>query len=166
MSFWKKALQYFGLSDEEEDEHEDVGEDTNSLIESAFQTNSNVRKIQRADRRKDEQRRDKESEREVARLRPVAKPSTRVHVIEPSVYNDIQQVGDKLKTDVPVVLNLQHTTSDVSKRIIDFVSGLIYGLDGNIQKVGDRTFLITPENVVVSEAERRRLRDQGLIKPF
>lgn len=170
MSFWKKALQYFGLSEEEEIEEEnydDIGEDTNSLIDQAFQPASSVRKVERRNRETNQEDEEEEEERlAVARLRSVPKPSSRVYLVEPSIYNDVQQVGDKIRAATPVLLNLRYANQEASKRIIDFISGLTYGLNGSIQKVGDKIFLVIPENVVISESEKRRLREKGYLKPL
>jgi cell division inhibitor SepF len=54
------------------------------------------------------------------------------------------------------------TKPDLAKRLLDFASGLTYGLDGGLQKVSDKVFMLTPHNVDVSDADRRRLRDTGL----
>ena len=59
-------------------------------------------------------------------------------------------------------MNLTSTTPDLAKRLLDFASGLTYGLDGGLQKVADKVFMLTPHNVDVSDADRRRLRDTGL----
>lgn len=171
MSIWKKALNYFGLSEEDEvEEYEEVGDDTNSLYDEAFQPETRVKKIERREIVKDgEKDRDRdriEAKGDVTRLRPVPKPSSRVHIFEPSIYNDVQQIGDKIKANIPVVVNLKYSKPDVSKRIIDFFSGLIYGLNGNIQKVGEKIFIITPENMIISESDKRKLREKGLYKPL
>jgi len=60
-----------------------------------------------------------------------------------------------------VILNLQSTDTDLSKRLIDFSSGLTYALDGGMQRIADKVFLLTPHNVEVSAEERARLLDKG-----
>jgi cell division inhibitor SepF len=62
---------------------------------------------------------------------------------------------------VPVILNLQTTDNDLSKRLIDFGSGLTYALDGGMQRIAEKTFLLTPRNVEVSAEEKARLIDKG-----
>jgi cell division inhibitor SepF len=59
-------------------------------------------------------------------------------------------------------MNLSNSGADVAKRMIDFTSGLTYGVDGGLQKVADKVFMLTPANVAVSAEDRRRLRDKGL----
>ena len=79
----------------------------------------------------------------------------------PKNFNDVQDVADKFKDSIPVILNLQSTDTDLSKRLIDFSSGLTYALDGGMQRVADKVFLLTPRNVEVSAEERARLVEKG-----
>jgi cell division inhibitor SepF len=85
----------------------------------------------------------------------------RVHFVAPKSFNDVQDVADKFKDSIPVILNLQGADSDLSKRLIDFASGLTYALDGGMQRVADKVFLLTPKNVEVSAEERARLLEKG-----
>src|SRR5207237_8012291 len=84
------------------------------------------------------------------RPRPRAVPGpvpVRVHLIVPRGLNDAHQSADKFKDGIPVILNLQSSDQDRSKRLIDFGSGLTYALDGGMQRVADKVFLLTPRNV-------------------
>jgi cell division inhibitor SepF len=85
----------------------------------------------------------------------------RVHLVIPKSFNDAQDVADKFKDSIPVILNLQGSDSDLSKRLIDFASGLTYALDGGMQRIADKVFLLTPRNVEVSAEERARLIEKG-----
>jgi cell division inhibitor SepF len=84
-----------------------------------------------------------------------------VHLVIPKSFNDAQQIADQYKDGVPVILNLQGTDTDLSKRLIDFGSGLTYALDGGMQRIADKVFLLTPRNVEVSAEERARLIEKG-----
>ena len=84
-----------------------------------------------------------------------------VHLVLPKSFNDAQQIADQYKDSIPVILNLQQTDSDLSKRLIDFSSGLTYALDGGMQRIADKVFLLTPRNVDVSAEERARLIEKG-----
>ncbi len=103
-------------------------------------------------------------------MRPV--PNTpdqapvRVHLVVPKNFNDAQIIADKFKGDVPVILNLQQSETDLSKRLIDFASGLTYALDGGMQRVADKVFLLTPKNVEVSAEERQRLLEKGFFNQY
>ena len=97
-------------------------------------------------------------------LRPVGGnggADVRVHLVTPYSFNDAQEVADKFKQDTPVILNLQTTDSELAKRLIDFTSGLTYALGGGMQKIADKTFLLTPRNVEVSAEEKARLVEKG-----
>ena len=83
----------------------------------------------------------------------------RVHLVLPRSFNDAQQIADRFKDSVPVILNLQCADNELSKRLIDFASGLTYALDGSMQRVADKVFLLTPRNVEVSAEERARALD-------
>jgi cell division inhibitor SepF len=88
-------------------------------------------------------------------------PSTRVSVIDPANFNDAQALADRFKRQQPVILNLQHADGELSRRMVDFCSGLTYALDGQIQTVANRVFLLTPRNVEVSAEERKRLAERA-----
>ena len=92
-------------------------------------------------------------------LQPVA--SAKPHVVAPSSFNSAQEVADKLKVNQPVIVNLQNVDRDLSRRIIDFASGLCYGVGGQMERVANQVFLLTPSNVEVSAEERRRLSEHG-----
>lgn len=85
-----------------------------------------------------------------------------VHITSPSTFNDVEEVGENFRDRVPVLMNLQGASETVAKRLLDFASGLIYGLDGRIERKGDRIFLLTPADVEISAGELSRLQDRGL----
>jgi len=99
-----------------------------------------------------------------ATVKPIPMPATRVHVMEPKGFNDAQEVGDRLKSGQPVILNLQGVERDLQRRLIDFASGLAYALNGTMSKAADQVFLLTPSNVEVSEEEKERLQARGLYR--
>ena len=70
-------------------------------------------------------------------------------LLEPRAYSEAQQIADHLKKRNTVVVNLKRVTSDQAKRIMDFLSGTIYAIKGNIQKIGNGIFLCTPNNINV-----------------
>jgi cell division inhibitor SepF len=99
----------------------------------------------------------------VVRPMPVQQ-APKVHVVAPAGFNEAQEIGDKLKTNQPVIMNLQGANRDLSRRLIDFASGLAYGLGGQMERVADQVFLLTPSNVEVSAEEKRRLQERGLYR--
>ena len=82
-------------------------------------------------------------------------------VINPASFNDAQALADRFKRQQPVILNLQQADQELSRRMVDFCSGLTYALDGQIQTVANRVFLLTPRNVEVSAEERKRLAERA-----
>ncbi len=168
-NMWNKALVYFGLAEDDLDNEREFDEEEEHLaahreLEESYRERPNVRKINRRKRRIDYDDIYPE-EKKVARVRPLraaASPAkVRVHLILPKSFNDAQQVADKLKGDVPVILNLQSVDRELAKRLIDFSSGLTYALDGGMQRVADKVFMLTPRNVDVSAEERARLMEKG-----
>ena len=171
---WHRTLVYFGLAEEEDGYRDEVEPparraEPEEELEDRYRERPNVRRLQQRRRRDefddifaDEPPR---SGRETRVLRPVqnggGRSSTQVHLVIPKSFNDAQQVADQFKDDVPVILNLQGTDTDLSKRLIDFASGLTYALDGGMQRIADKVFLLTPRNVEVSAEERARLIEKG-----
>ena len=105
---------------------------------------------------------DRYAQQDPPRLRAVPdQRPTRVSVLEPSSFNDAQSLADRFKRQQPVILNLQNVDGDLSRRMVDFCSGLTYALDGQIQTVASRVFLLTPRNVEVSAEERKRIAERA-----
>jgi cell division inhibitor SepF len=168
---WNRTLVYFGIAEEDEEWDED-GFVTNEELERSYSERPNVRRLSPR-RRRGEFEDWTEGEAEPgartavirpSRPRPVEAPGqvpVRVHLVVPRSFNDAQQIADKFKEGTPVILNLQGTDADLSKRLIDFGSGLTYALNGGMQRVADKVFLLTPRNVEVSAEERARLLERG-----
>ncbi|WML49333.1 cell division protein SepF [Neobacillus sp. PS3-34] len=85
----------------------------------------------------------------VVSLQSVQK-SSKVVLVEPRVYAEAQDIADHLKNRRAVVVNLQRIDHDQAKRIVDFLSGTVYAIGGDIQRIGSSIFLCTPDNVEVS----------------
>ena len=168
---WNRTLVYFGIA--EEDDWDEDGYVTEEEVERSYRERPNVRRL--APRRSSPDYDDwTDPEADAAaptavapRPRPrgleaVPGPaSVRVHLVLPRSFNDAQQIADKFKDGIPVIINLQSSDQDLSKRLIDFASGLTYALDGGMQRVADKVFLLTPRNVEVSAEERARLLERG-----
>ncbi len=95
-------------------------------------------------------------------VRTVAVSPSRPHIVAPESFDDAQQVADRFKAEQPVILNLQDVDRDLQRRLIDFASGLSYGLGGRMARVATGVYLLTPANVEVSDEERRKLQERGL----
>jgi cell division inhibitor SepF len=171
---WHRTLVYFGLAEDEayEDEEIEAYSEPEVDLQDRYRERPNVRPMS-SRRRRDEFddifADDAGSERRTASLRPIGGArggngrggDVRVHVVAPKNFNDVQDVADKFKDAIPVIINLQGTDTDLSKRLIDFSSGLTYALDGGMQRIADKVFLLTPRNVEVSAEERARLVEKG-----
>jgi cell division inhibitor SepF len=174
---WNRTLVYFGIA-EEEDWDED-GYLTDEELRRTYADRPNVRRLApRRVRPGDvDDWTDPEPEpvrtsvlrpgpqvryAEPRRLRGVdSAPTSRVHLVLPRSFNDAQQVADRFKDGVPVILNLQNADQELSKRLIDFASGLTYALDGGMQRIADKVFLLTPRNVELSAEDRARMLERG-----
>jgi cell division inhibitor SepF len=168
---WHRALVYFGLAEEyhHDDDYDDGpgGAGTESELEDRYRERPNVRRLRRRRDEFDEIYPDDEPRgRSTTVLRPVGgrgngNGDVRVHLVVPKSFNDAQQIADKFKDSIPVILNLQSSDTDLSKRLIDFASGLTYALDGGMQRIADKVFMLTPRNVEISAEERARLIEKG-----
>ena len=165
---WNRTLVYFGIA--EEDDWDDETYVTDEDVQRTYAERPNVRRLAPARRTREfDDWTDPEPDGDrtaVLRPRPrvaaVPNPaSVRMHLVVPRSFNDAQQIADKFKEAIPVILNLQTADAELSKRLIDFASGLTYALDGGMQRVADKVFLLTPRNVEVSAEERARLLERG-----
>jgi cell division inhibitor SepF len=173
---WHRALVYFGLAEDRayDDEPEPEPE---AELEDRYRERPNVRRLS-SRRRRDEIddifADDEPTGRSTGVLRPVGgggavsaraangrTGEVRVHLVVPKSFNDAQQVADRFKDSIPVILNLQGIDTDLSKRLIDFASGLTYALEGGMQRIADKVFMLTPRNVEISAEERARLIEKG-----
>jgi cell division inhibitor SepF len=179
---WHRALVYFGLAEDHDEYLEEVpatsapppAADPEVEPEAGYRERPNVRRLsgrRRRDEIDDIFADDPAAERRTTVLRSVpggggrtnggTLGDVRVHLVVPKSFNDAQQVADRFKDMTPVILNLQSSDADLSKRLIDFASGLTYALDGGMQRIADKVFLLTPRNVEVSAEERARLIEKG-----
>jgi cell division inhibitor SepF len=184
---WHKALVYFGLAEErgyvdEYAEERDQAAQRERMrerppipepeveMDDRYRERPNVRRLAPRRPRRDEfddifPDDEPRGSRPTSVLRPVERGprngDVRVHLVIPKSFNDAQQVADKFKDSIPVVLNLQGVENDLSKRLIDFASGLTYALDGGMQRIADKVFMLTPRNVQISAEERAQLIEKG-----
>lgn len=186
---WHRTLVYFGMADEPDDYDDEPYDDeperdrryetrerdrerraaAHEDLERSYRERPNVRRL-------GPRRRDPDFDDIFAEDAPRARPPMRaietrpqpseVYLVVPKSFNDAQQIADKFKGTVPVILNLQSAETDLAKRLIDFASGLTYALDGGMQRVADKVFMLTPRNVEVSAEERARLLEKGFFNQY
>ena len=184
MAGWKKAMHYLGLGPDEAYEQFDDGyaqdgprpnpqqAPARPAPSPAAQPEAAVRAIRPVPV-------EPVSETGVSAVRPVsaapAAPSTEIgtvravpmsaavkpHTISPTSFNDAQAVADRFMVKQPVIVNLQGVDRDLSRRLIDFASGICYVLDGSMEKIASQVFLLIPESVEVSDEDRRRIEERG-----
>jgi cell division inhibitor SepF len=165
---WSRTLVYFGIAEEEEWEDDHLETSDQQLEDSQRRRDrQNVRRLPSTDDADEwpsedsaasaQPRRERSS-----RLRSVSAPApAKVHLVAPRAFNDAKQIADRFKAQIPVILNLQSADTELSKRLIDFASGLTYALDGSMQRVADKVFLLTPRDVELSAEERARAIERG-----
>lgn len=86
----------------------------------------------------------------------------KVVIMQPENFDDAQDICDHLKNKKPVVVNLEDVEKETAQRIVDFLSGSIYALDGGIQKVSSGIFLIAPNNVDIMSDFKEELKNKGV----
>src|SRR5690625_4846365 len=86
----------------------------------------------------------------VVSLTSMKQPTSKVVLCEPRTYNEAQEIADNIVNRRAVVINLQRVDHQQAKRIVDFLSGTVYAVNGDIQKLGAQTFLCAPDHVNVS----------------
>jgi cell division inhibitor SepF len=151
---WKKTLNYLGLV-EDEDEFVEEMPDAEPAPVRRMRPQA-VREVP------------SETEgvvRTIASPRPVA-ASSAIYKSEPKRFNEAREVADRFKEGTAVIMNLQSTDDTIARRLVDFASGLVYGLDGKIELVANRVYLLTPADVEVSAEERERLAGGGFYNQF
>lgn len=158
-SAWKKTLAFLGLVEEYDDEYADYPEDDAGRPGGATVSRPESSNVRRIDTSRPGESPAAAAQRGGSSVRAVS--SAKVHVTNPTTFNDVEEVGDRFRNGIPVIMNLAGASEAVAKRLLDFASGLIYGLEGRIERVGDRVFLLTPLGVDVSSEERRRLGERG-----
>lgn len=175
MGLWHNIKVRLGLEDDWDDEYDDDYYDDDeddvsgasddgfygrSVHQSSYGSLSSASRDRdpEPDRARDSRLRSVPSGADVSPLTPQVK----MHIVEPKSFTEAQGIADKFKVGTPVIMNMTMTSPDLAKRLIDFASGLTYGLGGGLQKVSDKVFMLTPANVDVSDGEVRRLRDKGM----
>jgi len=178
-SMWRRAMVYLGLQDD--DDYDEYAYDEYVEDESAPREPVRVSAPRAPEAREVRPLREPSAQPTTGAVRPVPRDdapevvpqrpvvrsvstSASVQVVEPGGFNDAQELGDRLRADQPVILNLQGLSKELQRRLIDFSSGLTYAVGGSMSRVADQVFLLTPSNVEVSAEEKERLQAQGLYR--
>jgi cell division inhibitor SepF len=155
---WKKTMQYLGLV--EDDELEDLEEGLDQR--TVRQEPSPVRRYSRSTEVDTI-----EPPPAIVRTMPSNKPPlASIHRAEPKRFNEARDFGERFRDGVPVIMNLQGTEDTIARRLVDFASGLVFGLDGKIDRIAERVYLMTPANMEVSAEEREKIVEGGFYNQF
>lgn len=174
MSFMDKISRTFGSNKDVDDEPEGYGteEDDESDEDADDHSNANIPPrnplgggnvvdFTSVASLREQQARAKQQQAEAAAAHNAAQAAAqqqqqqpmKVVVIEPKSFDDSQQVSQCLMDRRPVVINFENTDTDVAHRIVDFISGTVYALDGDIRKISRNVFLCAPSNVKLSSGD-------------
>ena len=175
-SMWRKTMLYLGLGPDDEYDDYEVADERPGVAprhappEPPEPPASAVRPLPR----EREPARPSMTEPEQPMLQPIGRPrssvvrplpqvtaSAKPYAVSPTSFNEAQEVADKYLAGTPVIMNLQDVDRDLSRRLVDFASGLCYGLRGSMERVTNGVYLLTPSNVEVSAEERRRLQERA-----
>lgn len=138
----KKAAVYFGFAEEDELTQESP----------AVRASEPEQRDERAERRSERQQQESKP-RAVAPLRPASQQVGAMHeilTVHPRQYKDAQEIAGAFRDGTPVIINLSQMTDGDARRLIDFSAGLTQGLQGRIERVTTKVYLLTPEHIAVA----------------
>lgn len=165
---WRRTLQYLGLVEDEE--FDDAGAAVGVEQRPMPRPQRRPASVPRTQRSEPEPIRSVTAPEPESLIRtiPQKRPTQAgaIHRAEPKRFNEARDLGDKFKEGVPVIMNLQSTEDSIARRLVDFASGLVFGLEGKIELVATRVYLLTPADLEVSAEERERLREGGFYNQF
>lgn len=143
-NFFKKTMELIGLADEEENIDIETVNETKEKEDTSVSFSPKKSKV--------------------VNIHTTTQLKVVVHT--PLSFENAREIADHLKAKKPVVINLENVEIPVAKRIIDFLSGAVYALDGNIQKIADRIFLIAPYNVGIMSGDIKDELKNKIVFPF
>lgn len=147
MGMLNNFTQFFGLNDEEEFESEKAANNNENFLTKA---KKNEEKRELENRKTFNTRREPATTNKVVSMKnPENAYQSKIVVFEPRVYSEVQEIADLLLSNQSVILNFTRIEEDQAKRIVDFLTGTIYAISGDIQRVGEEIFLCTPKNVEI-----------------
>lgn len=127
-SFFNKMLYFMGIGDNIDDDNEEQEISVTSATKPQVETLTSVKK------------------NNVVNLHSASLPM-KVVVVEPTNYDEVQDICNNLKSKKPIIINFENIDKDVARRMVDFISGAVFALDGTIQKVSNGIVIVAPSNV-------------------
>jgi cell division inhibitor SepF len=175
MGLGRRAMVYLGLAEEDDDyfddDYDEPGRDDRRDLDGDVGVDRSVRRIDAREEAEPMTRRP--VDRPVEQLRhagptPLRRPTAveepapyRITTLQPRSYNEARQIGEEFRDGTPVIMNLTDMDDVDAKRLVDFAAGLVFGLRGQIERVTNKVFLLSPNNVEVTETDKRRIREGG-----
>lgn len=160
----RKMSEFLGLverTDYDDFDYEETGEIAVRETEIPAERRAAVRPVADLDERRTR------APRPVAEVRPQPRSGVagsmlnRIETVTPRTYNDARTVGEHYRSGVPVIMNLSEITDDDAKRLVDFAAGLVFGVHGSITRVTGKVFLLSPEDIQVTDEDRQRIAAGG-----
>jgi cell division inhibitor SepF len=136
-----KVLYFMGIGDNSEDEHDDEVAVTSSKPQIEAVPISSAKKSN------------------VVNIHSTT-PPIKVVLMEPTNYDDVQEICSNLKSKKPIIVNFENVDKDLAKRMVDFISGAVYALDGTIQKVSNGIVVVAPSNVDILGKIKNGINDE------
>jgi len=145
--------EYDEYDEEEYDEYEEDDEEGAASVKE----NTTLREV-----KKEKQTQYHSNDKKNSNLYRI-NPGVKMHIVimQPACYEDAQKICDYIKEEKPVVINLERVEYTVAQRIMDFLSGTCYSLEGSIQKVANNIFVIAPENVEISSELKEEIKNRN-----
>ena len=162
--FMRKITESLGFYKEEDKPEMDGGEelrDEDSKVVPIFGRHSQPETSYEESRREVPPVENRNNDADKVMSMPVNRNPVSVVVIEPIDFNDSQKMADYLCKTQPVVINFEDTDPDVRKRIVDFVSGTIYALDGTVKKIGRNILVCAPPNIDIDTENTNYVEEEG-----
>lgn len=162
--FMRKITESLGFYKEEDKPEMDGGaelRDEDSKVVPIFGRHSQPETSYEESRREVPPVENRNNDADKVMSMPVNRNPVSVVVIEPIDFNDSQKMADYLCKNQPVVINFEDTDPDVRKRIVDFVSGTIYALDGTVKKIGRNILVCAPPNIDIDTENTNYVEEEG-----
>ncbi|MDT4984825.1 MAG: cell division inhibitor SepF [Pseudonocardiales bacterium] len=161
----RKMAVYLGLVEDDEDQYDDLADAEGMHDDRVEQTA--VRRYSADDPQIERPAVVKRGARVVPTRAPVAaatatmRPDYRITTVQPRTYNEARQIGEYFRDGVPVIMNLTEMDDADAKRLVDFAAGLSFGLRGSIERVTNKVFLLSPQNITVTAEDKARIAEGG-----
>ncbi len=168
-TMWRRAMTYLGLGPDDEYDDYDYDAPEEPQVRTAPRyaepaPDSQIGAVRPLPREREPEAPAAPLRVRTSVVRPLTpqQPSPKPYAMSPVSFNEAQEVADKFMAGVPVIVNLQGAERELSRRLVDFASGLCYGLHGQMERVTNQVYLLTPTDVQVSDEDRRRLEERTL----